>query len=155
MKSIALIVFLFAFSLLTFAQDTDLARQHSLLTTDCKNIRGHAGRIVAEASERQLNRDVALAHLGEVAKFHELMEKQLVTSKKLLTAGDLKVVAAEYKSLEATCSAIGKLVEKLQKEFEKSEPDKLAIRDMAVKLRSEMSDGYDVHERLKKKLGIS
>jgi len=138
-----------------FSQDSDLAGQHSVLTTDCKSIRGHASRIIAEASEAQLNRAVALAHLGEVEKYHTRMEEHLKTSKELLTPAQLKTLKAEYEFLEKTCKNIGDLVESLQQEFDKKNEDRLAIRDLAKKLHSEMSDGYSVHERLKKKLGIS
>ena len=155
MKSIAFFVSLFVVFPLVFGQTSELAKQHSLLTTQCKNIRGHAGRIVAETGEATLNKDVASAHLDEIAKFHTQMELQIASSKKLLSAGQSKSVSAEYKSLEKTCSAIGELVGKLKKELEKKEPVQLTVRQLASKLRSEMSGGYDVHERLKKKLGIS
>ncbi len=154
MKPIALFLFLSFPLFLCYSQNPDLARQLSLLTTDCKNIRGHAGRIVAEANQTAFNADVARAHLDEIAKFHALMEQQLEGSKKLLQASEMKLVGAEYKSLEKTCSVIGGLVEKLQKEFQKDEADRSTVRDVASSLRAEMSSGYDVHERLKKKLGI-
>lgn len=155
MKSFALILSLSLLFPLVFSQTSELTKQHSLLTTQCKNIRGHAGRIIAEADEAKLNRDVASAHLDEIAKYHTQMELQITSSKKLLDAGQLKSVAAEYKSLEKTCSSIGDLVVKLRKEFEKKEPAGPTVRNLAKTLRSEMSTGYDVHERMKKKIGIS
>ena len=141
------------FTGLSVAQ-SDLASYHSTLTTDCKSIRGHAGRIVAEAMHTPLNRDVAAAHLEQVAKFHDEMESQLAASKKLLTAAQLKLVATEYQTLEKKCSTIGTLVSQLRKEFAKGDPDASVLRDQASKMRSEMADGNTVHESLKKKLGI-
>ena len=155
MKSLTCILSLSLFSPLLFGQTSELVQQHSLLTTQCKNIRGHAGRIVAEAGQSKLNKDVASAHLAEIEKYHQQMEKQIASSKKLLGPAELKSVSAEYKSLEKTCSTIGDLVKKLQKEFEKKEPARLTVRSLARNLRSEMTAGYDVHERLKKKLGVS
>jgi len=154
MKPIALIPLLACSISLAVGQTSELAQEHSLLTTQCKSIRGHAGRIVAEAGQGSLNKDVAMAHLDQVAKFQEQMEKQLASSKKLLTPQQAKTVAAEYKSLEETCSTLGDLVEKLRKEFNEANTDKLKIRKLATQLRSEMTSGYDVHERMKKKLGI-
>lgn len=155
MKSIALILSLTLVFPPVFSQTSELAKQHSQLTTQCKSIRGHAGRIVAETGEPTLNRDVALAHLGQIEKFREQMEQQLASSKKLLNAEQSKLVAAEYKSLGATCSAIEDFAAKLRKELEKKEPVQTSVRELAGKLRSEMSGANEVHERLKKKLGIS
>jgi regulator of replication initiation timing len=155
MKSFALVLSLSLVFPFAFGQNSELAKQHSLLTTQCKNIRGHAGRVVAEAGQATLNKDVAAAHLDQIARNHTQMELQIASSKKLLDAGQLKSVSAEYMSLEKTCSSIGDLITKLRKEFEKNEPARLTVRKLAEKLRSEMSAGYDVHERLKKKLAIS
>lgn len=155
MKPIFLILSLSFFLSGALAQTTELSKQHSLLTTQCKSIRGHAGRIVAESSESSLNREVAAAHLGEIAKFRDQMEQQLASSKKLLSAELLKSVSAEYKSLEKTCSTIEDLVGKIRKELEKKEPARSAVRNLAVTLRSEMTAGYEVHEKMKKKLGLS
>lgn len=133
----------------------DLAGFHSTLTTDCRNIRGHASRIVAEASASELNKEVAQAHLAQVAKYHDQMDLTLKQSKKSLSAQQLKAVVAEYESLEKTCAAIGEFVRKLQAELAKDDPDRMSVREIASKLRTQMSAGYDVHERLKKKLGLS
>ncbi len=155
MKPIILILSLSFFLSAVLAQTTELSKQHGLLTMQCKSIRGHAGRIVAESSEPSLNREVAAAHLGEIAKFRSQMEEQLASSKKLLSTESLKSVSAEYKSLEKTCSTIEELVGKIRKELEKKEPVRSAVRELAGKLRSEMIGGYEVHERMKKKLGLS
>lgn len=154
MKPIILTISLWFLLPAVFGQTTELSKQHSLLTTQCRSIRGHAGRILAEAAQPSLNRDVASAHLSEIAKFQGQMEQQLASSKKLLTATQSQSVSAEYKSLEKTCSTIGDLVEQLQKELDKKGPDQLAVRKLATTLRSEMTGGNEVHERMKKKLGI-
>ena len=155
MKPIILIVSLSLFPSAVLAQTTELSKQHSLLTTQCKSIRGHAGRIVAESSESSLNREVAAAHLGEIAKFRDQMEQQLASSKKLLNAEMLKSVSAEYESLEKTCATIEELAGKIRRELEKKEPARSVVRELAVRLRSEMTGGYEVHEKMKKKLGLS
>jgi len=137
-----------------FAQTPDLAGYHSILTVDCRNIRGHAARIVGEASEATLNKDVAEAHLAEVAKYHDQMETTLRDSKKALSARQLKAVKVEYASLEKICTNVGKLVERLQAEFSKDKPRQLTIRELASELRNEMTSGYRLHEIMKKKLGL-
>lgn len=137
-----------------FAQTPDLAGYHSILTVDCRNIRGHAARIVGEASARTLNKDVAEAHLAQVEKYHDQMETTLRDSKKALSARQLKAVKVEYASLEKICTNVGKLVKRLQVEFSKDKPKKLTIRELASKLRNEMTSGYRLHENMKKKLGL-
>ncbi|MBI2620379.1 MAG: hypothetical protein HYW57_09875 [Ignavibacteriales bacterium] len=153
MKSFIALAFPLWFNLLA-AQSPDLSRHHSVLTTDCKSIRGHAGRIVAEAGETDLNRDVAVAHLDQIEKYHAEMEERLKIIKGLLTPAQWKLVEREHKSLETVCSTLRGLIKSLKEEFENKNPDKSTVRGLAIKLRTEMSGGNDVHERMKKKLGI-
>jgi uncharacterized protein YpuA (DUF1002 family) len=136
------------------AQSSDLASLHSSLTTACKSIRGHAGRIVAEASEAELNKDVAQAHLREVAHYQEEMEENLKSAQPLLTAAQRKATDAEHKALEKVCETVKDLVRKLEKEFTAAKPERRAIRELATKMRNEMTYGKEVHDQLKKKLGI-
>ncbi len=153
MKPLFVTLFLGCFSIVA-AQSPDLSRHHSILTTDCKSIRGHAGRIVAEASESSFNRDVAAAHLEQIESYHSEMRERLQVVRRLLSQPQWKQVEREYQSLETTCSILDGYISALKKEFGGENPDKDRIRELAVKLRSEMSGGYDVHERMKKKLGI-
>ncbi|MBI4419143.1 MAG: hypothetical protein HY563_10225 [Ignavibacteriales bacterium] len=136
------------------AQSSDLASLHSSLTTACKSIRGHAGRIVAEASETELNKDVAQAHLREVAHYQEEMEENLKSAQPLLTATQRKATDAEHKALEKVCETVKDLIRKLEKEFAAAKPERRAIRELATKMRNEMTYGKEVHDQLKKKLGI-
>lgn len=139
---------------LVFAQSSDLAGLHSSLTTDCKSIRGHAARIVAEASESQFNVDVARAHLGQVARYQEKMEEHLKAARELLTPAQQNTFDTEHKALERVCSTVKDLVETMEKEFSVAKPDRRVIRELAVKMRNEMTRGKDIHDLLKKKLGI-
>lgn len=136
------------------AQSPDLASLHSSLTTDCKSIRGHAARIVAEASETEMNTDVALAHLREVMRYQTGMEQHLKSSHALLTTSQRKAVEAEQKALETICATIKDLAGKAEKEFAGAAADRRAIRGLATTMRNEMTRGKDIHDLLKKKLGI-
>ncbi len=136
------------------AQTTELAQQHGLLTTDCKAIRGHAKRIVEEASAPELNTSVAAAHLGEVNKSLASMEKRLQGTRKLLTQDRLKLVASEYATLEKICTNLKSFSEKIEKEIAKEKPDRLLVKKLAADLRSEMMNGSQVHEQVMSKLGI-
>lgn len=136
------------------AQSLDLASLHSSLTTACKSIRGHAARIVAEAGEPELNADVAIAHLREVMRYQAEMEQHLKSAHALLTPGQRKTVEAEHKALETVCATIKDLAAKAEKEFAGAPPDRRAIRGLATTMRNEMTRGKDIHDLLKKKLGI-
>lgn len=154
MKSLSLILTLGVTASLVFAQSPDLAGIHSGLTTDCKSIRGHAARIVAEASKSELNVDVARAHLDQVAHYQKEMENHLKSAHALLDTTQRTSLETEHKALERVCLAVKDLVENIRKEFAKAKPDRHAIRELAVKMRNEMTYGKDVHDLLKKKLGI-
>lgn len=138
-----------------FAQSADLAGLQSKLTVECKSIRGHANRIVAEAAAEDFNRDVAKAHLGQVARYQSAMDADLRATSDLLTGEQKGRIETELASLLETCKRIGQGVRDLQKEFEKDRPNIEAIRRSAVKIKSEMTQGAEVHDRLKKKLGIN
>lgn len=137
-----------------FAQVSDLAQQHGLLAKDCKNIRGHAGRVVEEASQTELNCDVALAHAREAVKYLDGMEQRLQATKKMLSKDQLARVASHYAALEKGCSKMHDLCAKLQKQLTKDKPDRLEVKQLAMSLRKEMSGGYDVHEQMMKSLGL-
>lgn len=145
---------LFVFFGFLQAQSPDLSRHHSGLTTDCKNIRGHAGRIIAEASETSLNRDVAAAHLEQIEQYHREMRERLQIIRRLLSPAQWTQVEKEHQSLEKTCTVLDGIIKSLKKEFSGNVQDQQRIRELAVRLRGEMSSGYEVHERMKKKLGI-
>ena len=136
------------------AQSPDLAALQSKLTVDCKSIRGHSSRIVAEASAAEFNQAVAAAHLEQVASFHTSMENDLKATAEVMTAEQQKRVAGEMKALNQICETIGKAIKDLESEFSVSAPKPDSIRRIAVGLKNEMSRGYEIHERLKKKLGI-
>lgn len=136
------------------AQGSELAKEHNLLTTDCKAIRGHAKRIVEEASASELNVSVATAHCGEVGKFLGAMEKRLQTTKKLLNASQLKTTAEEYTALEQLCQKLKGLYTQLERELAKDNPDKFLVRKLALELRNAMTMGNEIHEKLKNKLGV-
>lgn len=154
MNRIVFLLVLFIFPGMLCAQSARLIEGHTLLTNDCKNIRGHAGRIVAEASASTLNKDVAEAHLQEVVKYLQAMEKRLKDSKQLITPEQLKAVAPRYSSLEKTCLRLKKYSSGLQEEFANPHPDKSKIKSLATSLRNEMSSGKDVHDLLKRELGL-
>lgn len=136
------------------AQTSDLAKEHTLLTTDCKAIRGHAKRIVEEASAAELNTSVAAAHLGEVIKSLSSMEKRLQGTKKLLNADQAKLVSAEYSALEKLCTRLKGMCEKLEQELAKQNPDRFVVRKLAFDIRNEMTSGSEIHDKLKSKLGV-
>ncbi len=138
----------------TPAQVSDLAQQHALLTSDCKAIRGHARRIVEEASAADLNTSVAAAHCGEVVKALLSMEKRLQGTKKLLNPKQASSVAAEYAALEKLCQRLKQLSTQLEQELAKDRPDKFLVRKLALDLRNEMSTGTEIHDKLKSKLGL-
>lgn len=148
------IVFAFLVVVSTSAQVSELAQQHALLTSDCKAIRGHAKRIVEEASASELNTSVASAHCGEVAKALSSMEKRLQGTKKLLDANQAKSVAAEYTALEKLCQRLKQLSRQIEQELAKDQPDRFLVRKLAYDLRNEMTSGSEIHETMKKKLGV-
>ncbi len=152
----SLIVFVLALLIVStsFSQGNPLAQEHALLVRDCKLIRGHAGRVVAEASESELNRDVALAHTEEIAKSLEAMEWRLEQSKKLLKPAQLKLVQQHHELLEKSCETMKKKCESLEKELNKSNPDRLTVRKLASELRKEMTTASGYHDALRAKLGI-
>lgn len=154
MKLLCCIVALVFIAELSLAQTTELAQQHGLLTADCRAIRGHSKRIVEEASQPDLNTSVAVAHLGEVIKSLTSMEKRLQGTKKLLSAGRLKLVASDYTALEKICVKLKNLAEQLEKEFAKGDADRFLVRKLASDLRSGMTDGSQIHEQVKSKLGV-
>ncbi|HXG38120.1 MAG TPA: hypothetical protein VNL36_05045 [Bacteroidota bacterium] len=148
------IVFALLVVVSTSAQVSELAQQHALLTSDCKAIRGHAKRIVEEASASELNTSVASAHCGEVVKALGSMEKRLQGTKKLLDANQAKSVAAEYTALEKLCQRLKQLSRQIEQELAKDQPDKFLVRKLAYDLRNEMTAGSEIHETMKKKLGV-
>jgi hypothetical protein len=136
------------------AQKANLSRQLEQLTRDCKNIRGHAGRVVEEASQSELNKDLALAHAQEVVRNLELMERNLDATARLLTNEQHKLVRQEQESLEKTCERLKELSTRLRAALSKEKPDRLEVKKIAMELRNEMSAGNEVHQRMKKKLGM-
>ena len=139
---------------LVFSQSEQLIAEHAALTSDCKSVRGHAQGIVSEASQSELNRDVALAQAQEVSKALESMADRLASTKKLLTATQSKSVASQYKTLEALCDDLRKECASIEKELSKAHPDRIKVRNMAVDLRIKMKNGSAEHDLIKKKLGI-
>ncbi len=139
---------------LAIAQAPELTQQQELLTRDCKNVRGHAGRVVEEASQSELNAALARAHAGEVIKNLRAMEQQLQSVRKLYTKEQLGLVGAEHASMEKTCATLKDLAGRLEEELKKENPDRLQTRKIAMELRAEMNKGYDVHQRMKKSLGM-
>lgn len=149
------ICFLFTFlPSLAIAQTSELAQQQESLTRDCKNVRGHAGRVVEETSQSELNTDLARAHAGEVAKNLRAMEQQLQSIRKLYTKEQLGRLGADQVFMEKTCDALKGLADRLEQELKKENPDRLQARKIAMELRAEMNKGYDVHQRMKKSLGM-
>lgn len=159
LSPIFVFAFLFAFSCVlspcASAQASDLASLQSKLTIDCKSIRGHATRIVAEAGGQEFNYDVAAAHLGQVAKYQAAMETDLKATDKLLTKKQRKNVGVEMTSLLETCMRVGEGVRTLQKEFDAKSPNTATVRKIAAEIRNQMTQGAETHDRLKKKLGIN
>ena len=153
-RSLFLVFFFLLLSSPLFAQSSDLAGLQSKLTVDCKSIRGHASRIVAEAAESEFNRDVAAAHLGQVARYQAAMESDLKSTSDLLDKKQRELVNAELTSLLGTCKRVGEGVRDLEKEFKKDRPNIETLRRGAIKIRNDMNQGAAVHERLKEKLGI-
>lgn len=146
---------LFAFlPSLAIAQSSGLVQEQELLTRDCKNVRGHAGRVVEETSQSDLNTDLARAHAGEVVKNLQLMEQRLQAIEKLYTKDESTRVRAEQTSMEKTCGMLQNLAGRLEQELEKEKPDRLQARKIAMELRAEMNKGYDVHQQMRKKLGL-
>lgn len=149
------ICFLFMFlPSLAIAQASELAQQQESLTRDCKNVRGHAGRVVEETSQPELNTDLARAHAGEVVKNLHAMEQRLQSVRKLYTKEQLVRVGANQTSMEKTCDTLKDLAGRLEQELKKENPDRLQARKIAMELRAEMNKGYDVHQKMKKSLGM-
>jgi hypothetical protein len=139
---------------LALAQEAKLISEHAALTSDCKAVRGHSHGIVSEASQAELNKDVAVAQAEEVHKSLLSMKKRLETTKKLLTPDQLKTVKGHYEMLEELCADLQVQITAIKKELAKPKPDRIEVRNMAVKLRTQMRDGSAEHNVLKKKLGI-
>lgn len=139
---------------LAIAQASKLTQQQELLTRDCKNVRGHAGRVVEETSQSELNAALARAHAGEVVKNLRAMEQQLQSVRKLYSKEQLARVGADQTSMEKTCNTLKDLAARLEQELKKENPDRLQARKIAMELRAEMNKGYDVHQRMKKSLGM-
>lgn len=138
-----------------FSQDSDLAALQSKLTVDCKSIRGHASRIVAEASAPEFNHDVTMAHLEQVARYQEEMEKDLKATTGLLTPAQGKATEGEISFLSSTCQSVKKIVLDLRSLLSTGSPNTDAIRRLALKLKNDMTLGAETHGKLKRKLGIS
>jgi hypothetical protein len=136
-----------------FAQ-SKLANEHDKLTSDCKSVRGHAHRIVEEASVMDLNVDVARAHAGQVVKSLQSMEERLRTAKTIMTAAQQKQVAAEQKLLEEACKRLQAVTKKIEAELSNDAPDRLQIRKWAMEMRDEMTKSSEIHRAMKKKLGL-
>lgn len=139
---------------LASAQPSELAQEQELLTRACKNVRGHAGRVVEETSQSELNTDLARAHAGEVVKNLRAMEQQLQSIRKLYTKEQLGRLGVDQASMEKTCDTLKDLAGRLEQELKKENPDRLQARKLAMELRAEMNKGYDVHQRMKKSLGM-
>lgn len=139
---------------LAFQQNPKLVAEHAALTSDCKAVRGHAQGIVAEASQEELNKDVTLAQAQEVTKALRSMEARLATSKNMLSSSQLKTVATHYATLEALCTELQKQASAIVNELQKSAPDRIKVRNMAVDLRTKMKSGAAEHDQMKAKLGI-
>jgi hypothetical protein len=154
MKYIALCCMIMVASGTLHAQASELSNQHGLLAVDCKNIRGHAGRIVAEASQSEFNKDVAAAHLNEVIRSLGMMEKRLGVTKEMLTPQQQKAVAPRYVAMEKTCARLKDLSSKLQMEFEKDQPNSKTIKELATGLRDEMTRGKETHDKLMSELKL-
>lgn len=137
-----------------FAQDPKLVAEHAALTSECKAVRGHAQGIVTEASQSELNKDVTLAQAQEVTKALRAMEGSLATTKKLLSATQLKSVAGYYTTLEELCRELQKQNSAIITELQKPAPDRIKVRNLAVDLRTKMKSGAAEHDQMKKKLGI-
>ena len=149
-----ILIILLCLSTIAFAQSERLIAEHAALTSDCKAVRGHAQGIVSEASQSELNRDVTLAQAQEVAKALDSMEEKLASTKKLLSADQLKMVASQYSTLEKLCSDLQDQIGDIINELEKGKPDRIKVRNLAVDLRIKMKNGSAEHDLMKKKLGI-
>lgn len=139
---------------LVMTQPSELAVQQEMLARDCKNVRGHAGRVVEETSQSDFNTDLARAHAGEVVKNLKAMEQRLQSIRTLCTKEQLGRIASEQASLEKTCVLLQDLAGRLEKELGKEAPDRLAARKMSIEVRNEMTKGNEVHLQMKKKLGL-
>jgi len=136
------------------AQSQQLVQEHSLLTKDCKRVRGHAQGIFKEASQSTLNKDVALAHASEVSKSLKEMEARLKRSKELLTPDQTDRVSKECGALEGLCMELQETVSEIEKELAKEKPDRIKVRNLSKDVRDKMRHGSDQHDLLKRKLGI-
>jgi hypothetical protein len=156
MNKISFPRFFFAllFPFQVFTQTSDLAGLQSKLTVECKSIRGHAHRIVVEVTAQEFNRDVAAAHLGQVARYQSAMESDLRLTSELLTKEQQILASAEMAFLLETCKRVGLGVRDLQKEFAKDRPGIESVRRVAISIKNDMTQGAEAHERLKRKLGI-
>lgn len=147
----ALLIFPF-FSL--FAQVSDLFQEHALLTRDCKLVKGHANRVIAEATEHELNRDVALAHAEQIAKSLDDMQQRLQQARKMLKEDQRKAVLVHQTAIEKSCEKLHEMYNNLEKELEKQNPDRLKVRKIAIDLRNEITLATEHHASLKRKIGM-
>ncbi|MBM4168614.1 MAG: hypothetical protein FJ215_05600 [Ignavibacteria bacterium] len=154
MRSLIVFALLVLVAAVSYSQSNALAQEHALLVKDCKLIKGHAGRVVAEASEPELNRDVALAHAEQIAKSLKDMEWHLEQAQKLLKPDQLKLVKQHHELLAKSCETLKKNSESLEKELNKSNPDRLTVKKLATALRQEMTTASGYHDALRAKLGI-
>ena len=154
MKALFVVVLLVASCSFALAQSDELISEHNQLTTDCRSVRGHAQAIVVEASQAELNVEVAQAHAKEVVDHLASMKELLPSSKKLLSSAQLKKVKAEYASLEKTCEELQKMGKELTDELDKEKPDEEKVRKIAFDMRTQMNDGYRVYLQVKHKLGL-
>lgn len=154
MRCISSILMIVFFHSLTISQVSNLFQEHALLTRDCKQIKGHAGRVIAEASEPELNTDVALAHAEEISKSLTLMENHLNKAKKLLTSDQTKKVDTHHNALAKSCLRLSNIYKQLLEELMKEKPNRSTVKKLATDLRNEISFASDHHESLKRKIGM-
>lgn len=154
MRMISVWFFVLGMTVSAAGQSPQLASEHAELTGACKRVRGHAQRIVEEASQSALNQDIAKAHAAEVASSLKTMEQRLKNSRKLLTAKQVQLVAKEHDALEAVCASLQELCARIEEELGRADPDRIQIRNWAVELRKQMGEGNQTHAQLKKKLNI-
>lgn len=154
MRCISSIMMIVSFHSITISQVSNLFQEHVLLTRDCKQIKGHAGRVIAEASEIELNTDVALAHAKEISKNLTLMENHLNQAKKFLTADQLKKVQIHHDALAKSCLRLANICKQVLEELMKEKPDRSAVKKLGTDLRNEISFASDHHESLKRKIGM-
>lgn len=147
----ALLIFSF-FS--PFTQVSDLFQEHALLTRDGKRVKGHANRVIAETTEQELNRDVALAHAKQISISLDDMRQRLQQVRKMTKEDQRKAVLVHQTAIEKSCEKLHEMCNDLVKELGKQNPDRLKVRKMAIDLRNEIAFAAEHHSSLKRKIGM-